>query len=191
MGFRVIVGLTGHFGLDQTLALKRAALHVMRRNPVTILPATEYDMTTDAGYLGDHAGIGETSLLWAIRPELVKLAAVPPEAALDGVLGQDPRGQASPEHGQHLLALIAERTAEVARRLLTQTSALERQDYVEALASGVRVLQVTAAERAAKPKAAVPSLNTPSYLAYCQAIYRGDYRAARAAAERKLLNLAD
>src|SRR3954453_828208 len=62
LGFRVIVGLTGHFGLEQTLVLKRAALKVMRRSAVTILALTEYDVTTASGYSGDHAATGETSL---------------------------------------------------------------------------------------------------------------------------------
>ena len=51
MGLRVLAAFTGHFGLDQTLALKRAALAVMARSPVTILPLTEYDLVTDT-YLG-------------------------------------------------------------------------------------------------------------------------------------------
>ncbi len=189
MGFRVIVGFTGHFGLDQTLALKRAALTVMRRSPVTILPATEYDMTTDIGYKGDHAAVGETSLLWALRPELVKLDAIPAEEALDGVLGPDPRGAASQAEGERLLQDISNRTAEVARRLLNDTSAVQRQDYVEALAAGVRVLAATAKGRAEQPKAAVPSIGTPQWMAYCQAMYRGAYRDAKQAAEAKLLDL--
>ena len=33
----------------------------------------EYWLVHDAGYLGDHAGIGETSLLWFLIPELVRM----------------------------------------------------------------------------------------------------------------------
>src|SRR5271169_6078003 len=44
MGFRVILAFAGHFGVDQTLALKRAAVDVMDRSPVTVLPLTEYDL---------------------------------------------------------------------------------------------------------------------------------------------------
>lgn len=189
MGFRVIVGFTGHFGLDQTLTLKRAALTVMRRAPVNILAATEYDMTTDIGYKGDHAGIGETSLLWALRPDLVRLDAVAPDAPLDGVIGADPRGAASIEMGQRLLDDIAGRTAQVALRLLRDTTPLQRADYLEALAAGVRVLEKTAHQRQIMPRSAVPSISTEAWLAHCQAIHAGDYRAARAHAERKLADL--
>jgi creatinine amidohydrolase len=189
MGFRVIVGLTGHFGLEQTLVLKRAAVGVMRRSPATILPLAEYDLTTDIGYSGDHAATGETSLLWALRPELVRLDAVPADARLDGVLGADPRGTASAELGQSLLEQIAGRTSELADRLLRRTSAVERAAYVEALAAGVRVLERMSQERATRPKRMVPALTTPAYLAHCQAIFRGDYHVAQAEAERKLSNL--
>lgn len=194
MGFRVIVAFTGHFGLEHTLTLKRAALHVMRRSPAAILPLTEYDLTTDSGYLGDHAGVGETSLLWALRPDLVRLDAVPHNQALDGVIGPDPRGvggqnAASAETGAELLAVIARRAADFALRLLNETDALQRSAYIEALAAGVRVLERTAQQRAALPKKHVPPITTAAYLAFCQALQQGDYRAAQAHAERKFADL--
>jgi creatinine amidohydrolase len=189
MGFRVIVAFTGHFGLAQTLTLKRAALTVMRRAPVTILPVTEYDLTTDRGYTGDHAGEGETSLLWALRPDLIRLDAVPPDAALDGVLGADPRGAAGAERGRALLADIAAQTAGVALRLLQDTTPVARADYLEALAAGVRVLDRTQTLRDEGPKSQVPSIGTPAYLAHLQALAAGDYRAAKAHADRKLADL--
>jgi hypothetical protein len=46
MGFEVIVMLTGHFGLEQPLAPRRAALNAMLDSPVTILPSTSYDFVT-------------------------------------------------------------------------------------------------------------------------------------------------
>ena len=189
MGFRVIVAFTGHFGLEQTLTLKRAALAVMARSPVTILPVTEYDLSTDAGYKGDHAATGETSLLWALRPDLVRLDVVASDVPLDGVLGSDPRGTASVEQGRAWLDTITAHTAEVAGRLLEGTTPIQRADFIEALAAGVRVLEKTLEARRALPKAQVPSITTPAYLAYCQAIYQGDYRAAKAHAEKKLLDL--
>ena len=189
MGFRVIVGFTGHFGLEQTLVLKRAALTVMQRSPVTILPLTEYDLTIDLDYRGDHAGIGESSLLWAAHPDLVRLDSLPPDTALDGVIGADPRGKASAEYGAQLIDHIATRGAEVAHRLLVDTSALERERYLEALGLMVRVLDRLAEQRQQLPKSAVPSVGTPAYLAACQAIALGDYAAAKAHLETKLADL--
>ncbi|MCK6629942.1 MAG: creatininase family protein [Anaerolineae bacterium] len=190
MGFRVIVAFTGHFGLDHTLTLKRAALTVMQRSPVTILPLTEYDLVTDI-YQGDHAGIGETSLLWSLWPDLIRLDHVPAHQPLDGVIGADPRGKASAEKGRELLQTIATRTSEVALRLLRQTSPLQRSDFIEAVRAGVAVLAKTSQQRQILPKKEVPSITTPAYLAYCQALYSGEYRAAKAHAERKLANLSE
>jgi creatinine amidohydrolase len=191
MGFRVILAFTGHFGLDQTLTLKRAAVRVMRRSPITILPLTAYDLTTDEGYKGDHAGIGETSLLWSLRPDLVRLDAVPADQPLDGVLGADPRGVASVEHGHALMGLIAERAAAFGTRLLRETSAAARSDYIEAVSAGVKVLEKTALARQTQPKSSVPSITTPAYLAFCQALYAGDYREAQGLIERKWANLSE
>lgn len=190
MGFRVIVAFTGHFGLDHTLTLKRAAVTVMKRSPVTILPITEYDLVTDS-YKGDHAGIGETSLLMMHRPDLVRLDAVPPAQPLDGVIGADPRGTASTALGQSLASAIVDRAHEVAQRLLSATTPVERAGYVDALSAGVAVLEKTSQQRRSLPKSQVPSITTPAYLAHCQALYTADYRAARSHAERKLLNLAE
>jgi creatinine amidohydrolase len=189
MGFRVLVGFTGHFGLDQTVTLKRAALAAMQSSPAFVLPLTEYDLTTDAGYLGDHAGIGETSLLWAVRPDLVRLDAVPTEQSLDGVLGEDPRGKANPEFGEKLLSLISSRAAEVAVRFLRSTSSAERGEFIAATEAGLQVLDRTAQQRRVLPKNQVPPIVTPAYRAFCQALYRGDYRAAQEHAARKLADL--
>jgi len=189
MGFRVIVAMTGHFGLEQTLVLKRAALTVMERASVTILALTEYDLVTDV-YTGDHAGIGETSLLWAVHPELVRLDAVDANTPLEGVLGADPRGKASQANGETLLRLIGERSAEVAQRARNE-SALERAKYIEALGIGVRVLAKTFEQRQQFAKSTVPSVITPAYIAFCQALAQGNYSEAKQYAERKLGNLAE
>ena len=190
MGFKVIVAFTGHFGLEQTLTLKRAALTVMQRSPVTILPVTDYDLVTDI-YTGDHAAVGETSLLWAMRPDLVNLGSIPEGEALDGVLGDEPRGAASAEKGRVLLETIAERTAYVALRLLENTSPMQRIDYMSALHVAVRILEKLQQQRRVLPKKEVAAVTTPAYQAYCQAIFSGDYRAAKIYAEKKLASLSE
>jgi len=191
MGFRVIVGFTGHFGLEQTLTLKRAAVKAMRESQAVVLPLTEYDLTTDVGYSGDHAAVGETSLLWAIRPDLVRLAAVPPDKPLEGVIGDDPRGKASLDFGHRLISSISTRTGQVAARFLHPSIPSERTEFIEAVEAAVRVLELLVQQRQTLPKYQVPPVVTPAYRAYCEAIYRGDYRGARKHIERKLANLSD
>jgi creatinine amidohydrolase len=189
VGFQVIVAFTGHFGLDQTLTLKRAALTVMERAPVTILPLTEYDVVTDI-YTGDHAGIGETSLMQTLYPELVRLDAVPADQPLDGIVGADPRGKASAAFGDTLLTHIAQNTGDMAQRLQAG-SALERAKYIQALQAGVRILSQILELRQQLPRSKAPGITTPAYIAYCQALARGDYDAAKAHAERKLTDLTE
>jgi creatinine amidohydrolase len=187
MGFRVITAFTGHFGLEQTLILKRAAQTVMSRSPVTILPITDYDLIPEL-YAGDHAGVGETSLLWALRPDLIRLDAVSTEALLDGVLGADPRGKASEAFGRELIETITARAADCAARLAAHTP-IQRARYLEASGLMVRILAKTFEQRQTLPKALVLPITTTSYLALCGALYRGEYDAAKKHAETKLADL--
>ncbi|MCB0212014.1 MAG: hypothetical protein KDJ52_21915, partial [Anaerolineae bacterium] len=116
---------------------------------------------------------------------------VPADEPLDGIIGTDPRGTASAEMGEEILQAIAERIAEVSRRLLSETSPLQRVDFIEAIRAGVKVLNKTSQRRQAMPKKDVPSVSTPAYLAHCQAIYVGDYRQAKNLADKKYANLAE
>jgi creatinine amidohydrolase len=184
MGFQVILAFAGHFGVDQTLALKRAAVQVMDRSPVTVLPFTEYDLVSDM-YTGDHAGPGETSLMWAVSEGLVRINDLDPAITLDGVIGDDPRLHASKELGVKLKTAIVERSAQVALRALA-SSALERQRFIEAVRAAVRAVEEIRELRLSQPKSSVPPLVTPTYASHCAAIWRGDYVAAKRFAEEKL-----
>jgi creatinine amidohydrolase len=188
MGFRAIVTFTGHFGIEQLLVLKRVAVNIMRRTPITILPIAPYDLVTDV-WTGDHAGIGETSLLWSFEPELIHLDRLPDNVNQHGIVGRDPRGEASADRGRELHELIAARAALVAARLLTETGAVERNHYVEMLQSTVRVLEEMTALRETHPRSVIPSLTTPDYLAACAALYSGEYRQGKAQADHKLAEL--
>ena len=189
LGFRTILAVSGHYGLEQTLMVKRAALTAMRTLPVTVWAGGEFEVATDLGYTGDHAGPWETSLLWAAHPDLVQLGAVAAEQPLDGVIGADPRQHASRAAGERMLAQIVERLAALGGRLLRDTPAVARAQYMEACAAGVRVLERLLAERAARPKALVPPVATPAYVDYLQSLAAGDYRAAQQHAEKRLGDL--
>jgi creatinine amidohydrolase len=186
MGFQVILAFTGHFGLAQTLALKRAACSAMRHSPAAILPLTEYDLTTDLGYDGDHAAVGETSLLLAVRPDLVRLEAVAADTPLEGIIGEDPRRKASAARGAQLLEAIVERAAQMAEHFRAPAGLAQRPAYLAALQAGVSVLEEIQRLRQALSKAAAPSITTPLYRQYCQALAAGDYAQALACAEKKL-----
>ncbi|MEJ0011047.1 MAG: creatininase family protein [Bauldia sp.] len=177
MGFAVVLAFAGHFGLEQTLAMKRAALTAMRRTTAFILPLTEYDTVTDM-YAGDHAGLGEASLLLSFRPELVHLDAVPLDAPLPGVLGPEPRGHATADHGRRIAEAIAARSAKVAHRLLD--SAGDRRRYADVLELCVEVMEATLQLRRSGDSSSAPPIGTPAWLAHCAALTDGDYDAAQA-----------
>jgi creatinine amidohydrolase len=189
LGFKAIVAVTGHYGLEQTLVVKRTAVTAMRTLPVTVWSGGEFEVVTDLGYTGDHAGPWETSLLWAAHPDLVRLDAVAAGKPLDGVLGEDPRIHASREAGERMLGEITQRLSTLGLRLLSGTGGVERAQYLEACAAGVRVLERLLAERAVRPKSQVPPVATPAYIDYLQSIYNGDYRSAQRHAEARLVDL--
>jgi len=189
LGFRVVIGLTGHYGLEQTLAIKRASLKVMRSYPITVWAAGEFEPVIDLDYRGDHAARWETSLLWAIRPDLVHLDAVDPAQLLDGIIGEDPRSGASQALGETTVRAIVERWSELTERLLTDTPGVQRAQYIEALAVAVRVMEHLLAARTSQPRSRVPPLTTPAYLAHLRALYQGDYSAAQKHAEAKFIDL--
>jgi creatinine amidohydrolase len=192
MGFRVILAFTGHFGLAQTLALKRAACKAMQACrdtqgcPAAILPLTEYDLTTDLGYDGDHAAMGETSLLMAVRPDLVRLEAVAADTPLEGIIGEDPRRRASAMRGGELLEAIVGGAAQMAERFSEPDGLTQQPAYLAALQAGVDVLEEIQRQRQALSKAAAAPIVTPLYRQYCQALAAGDYEQALAFATKKL-----
>lgn len=194
MGFRIILAFTGHFGLAQTLALKRAACKAMQAcrdaqdSSVAILSLTEYDLTTDLGYDGDHAATGETSLMMAVRPDLVRLEAVAADTPLEGIIGEDPRHRASARHGAALLETIVERATQMAQRFYTPDGFAQQPAYLAALQAGVDVLEEIQSQRQTLSKAAAAPIVTPLYRHYCQALAAGDYEQALDFAAKKLQN---
>lgn len=70
----------------------------------------------------DHAAANETSLVMALRPELVQMGRLPddPNVWPVGVGGQDPRTNASPERGREAIRLQKERMADILRKALTK-----------------------------------------------------------------------
>jgi hypothetical protein len=83
----------------------------------TVVPLADYELLTDLGAAGDHAGVWETSLLMPVRPDLVQLEHA---GELPGVIGEDPRGRASHELGEQGLETAARRIAQALDRALDE-----------------------------------------------------------------------
>lgn len=111
-GFRAVIMLTGHYGHNQQIVVRETAARMTERLQIAVLGTPEYWLAHEAGYLGDHAGIGETSLLWHLAPELVDIARIredPEYGATDAI-----EKAASPQLGQRYAEVIETRLAAVA-----------------------------------------------------------------------------
>lgn len=177
-GFRVIAIVNGHYGLENTLATKRAAAAAMQRTDATVLAVADYELLIGEGARGDHAGEWETALLLAVRPELVRLDEL---GDRPGVVGADPAG-ATPEQGRQGLDAAAARLAAAVERALAE----ERASYVEALTAGIKTLEALWELRQRVGRDQAPPVQTEPWLDYCRALHEGRYADATDAAERTL-----
>ena len=103
-GARRIAIVTGHYAQGHLVELFEASLRGMEDYPrLLIFSGSPLQPLGRPEWL-DHAGHFEAAQLLAIRPDLVKLGALPDGevSKLNGVLGSDPR-QASAEEGYALL----------------------------------------------------------------------------------------
>jgi creatinine amidohydrolase len=116
-GFHAVILLTGHYGHNQQIVVRETAARMAERLQIPVLGTPEYWLAHDAGYLGDHAGIGETSLLWYLHPDLVALDRIDadPDYGRDGRI----RDGSSPSLGQRYADLIVTRLAAVAQAMVT------------------------------------------------------------------------
>lgn len=169
-GFKGIIILTGHYGHNQQIVVRETAARMTERLQIPVLGTPEYWLAHDEGYLGDHAGIGETSLLWHLRPELVDIARIqqdPEYGATDAI----ERGS-SPELGKQYADVIIARLAAVAQKMPVWDAAT-RAAFVKAERSLVTA-QVTG-WRVAHPWASWGALIDQKLTGYGAALAAGDF----------------
>jgi creatinine amidohydrolase len=82
LGFHAAILLTGHYGPNwEDLKKLVTILQPLVGTRLYALPEFESNhkgFSSDGKETGDHAGKVETSLLWALRPELVDVSRIPP-----------------------------------------------------------------------------------------------------------------
>lgn len=120
-GCRLACVVSGHYAQGHELILVEAAERAMSADPgLLVLGGTPLALLGDQSLL-DHAGRWETAQLLAVRPDLVHLERLAPEAPrfppADAVLGADPR-LARAADGVALLARAEEAWAGWVERLL-------------------------------------------------------------------------
>jgi creatinine amidohydrolase len=173
MGFRAILVVNGHYGLENSIAVRRAALACAGAD---VVPLADYELLTDLGAAGDHGGLWETALLLPERPDLVNLR----ETDLPGVIGADPH-DATPELGERGLDLAAERAAAALDRAL-------REPCRDALAAGLAALDRVWELRQELPREEVPPVQTPAWIRHLEAFRDGRWADAIDAAQSKWVN---
>lgn len=171
IGFQGIVMLTGHYGHNQQIVVRETAARMTERLGIPVLGTPEYWLAHDIGYLGDHAGVGETSLLMHLHPELVD------RAREDGEF----HAAASTEAlGARYTETIVERLAAFARRLPEMRDD-DREAFADAERAIVRVQ--TALWRSVGPWEAWRRLIERRQFGYGACLAAGDFAGVRALAE--------
>ena len=125
LGFKAILMVTGHYGHNQQIVVRETAALMSERLQIPILGTPEYWLAHDIGYYGDLAGIGETSLLWHLHPDLVTMDRIDN----DPVYSKEDRikNGASPELGKKYTDLIVDRLSSLARSMPAWSSNKLRQ----------------------------------------------------------------
>jgi creatinine amidohydrolase len=115
LGFQAIIILTGHYGHNQQIVVRETAARMSERLQIPVLGTPEYWLAQDAGYLGDHAGIGETSLMMYLLPDLVDIRRIrtDPEYGANDAIEKG----SSPELGKRYAELITDRLSKVAKAM--------------------------------------------------------------------------
>lgn len=175
VGFRVAVAVTGHYGLEQVQVLKKSACDFMYKSSMIVAPMPEYEVAYEKGYRGDHAAKWETSILWALRPDLVDMSRLSKnlEEPLEGVMGEDPRVHASKDLGEDVVNHIVARIAEIADRLLN-ASPLDRERYLMALNIQERILS----KARSMEEEGYAVLGSAEYEAFITSLWSGKYAEA-------------
>ncbi len=120
LGFKVITIIAGHYPLLNHANAACEWFNVICR-PTKALALTGYELVRDEiPDAGDHAAKWETSLMMAMRPELVDMSRLPEdlEEPLIGVGGTDPRKEASPAYGEKGVEAVVKAITGRAQELL-------------------------------------------------------------------------
>ena len=125
VGFKVVIGVTGHDVKEQLDSLQRAVDAISKDGRATgfaMMEGALYDLPGDTM---DHAAHWETSILMHLRPDLVDMDRIQGEVLTTGeganeagIWGRDPRTDASRELGEKIVERLADNIGKKAKELL-------------------------------------------------------------------------
>jgi creatinine amidohydrolase len=125
VGFRVVIGVTGHDVKEQVESLQKAVDAISADGKATgfaMMEGAMYDLPGDSM---DHAAHWETSILMYLHPDLVELERIrrevlttPEGSKAAGIYGRDPRTDASCELGEKIVNRIVDNLGKKAQELL-------------------------------------------------------------------------
>ena len=125
VGFKVVIGVTGHDVKEQMRSLARAVDAISADGKAAGFAMMEGDLYDLPGDVMDHAAHWETSILMYLRPELVEMDRIRNEVLSTkewmqgaGIIGRDPRTDASCELGEKIVNRIADNIGNKAQELL-------------------------------------------------------------------------
>jgi creatinine amidohydrolase/Fe(II)-dependent formamide hydrolase-like protein len=140
MGFRVIIGISGHNVRGQIDMINRALEPVLADHTVAGIGCWEVSLSAGEESNTDHAAKWETSNMMFFHPDLVDLKALgeeemTPELSRElGIAGLDPRIYASAEVGRRNCELAAQAIGRKAQELLDSLPPEQRTFRLPALA---------------------------------------------------------
>lgn len=116
-GFRIVVG---HGHGPSITEFKRLTPELEKKCGLKLFSARREDESDGFGIQTDHAAANETSLMMALRPELVHLEnlSLDLEEKPKAVSGKDPRTHSSPEKGRQAISIQVERMSKILRGAL-------------------------------------------------------------------------
>ncbi|HPC15483.1 MAG TPA: creatininase family protein [Candidatus Hydrogenedentes bacterium] len=118
-GFRILVG---HGHAPSVQAWLGRKIEWEAHYGVKVFACWREDESDGLGIQTDHAAANETSLVMALRPDLVEMNGLDPDPAVQplGIGGDDPRIHASPEKGRKAIDMQRARMAAMLRDVLRQ-----------------------------------------------------------------------
>lgn len=122
LGFKGIFVMYGHYPLVYNVQFTAPIFN--REHDEKVFGCCEADLAKGleeqlGGRVGDHAGRWETSVMMALKPELVDISQLPEgdDGELVGIMGEDPK-QSSMDFGERAVKVIVEKMVEKGEWLL-------------------------------------------------------------------------